>query len=133
MAACLPACLTDRLTDRGSILGVVEAPSCTPVVVCCDSSTCPLATCLLYCARRALHTSPVKPELCLQLQPHALPCPLGYFYSSSGYFSQTHTTACWTAAECISICMYVCVSGQTVHLNMSRAVLSSTHLLTLDD
>lgn len=48
-----------------------------------DSSARPLATLLLWCARRPIASSPVKPELCLQ--PPALLCPLGYFYSGRGY------------------------------------------------
>ena len=69
---------------KGGLFWEWRKPPLTYVVLCRDSSACPLASCRLFCARRALHTSPVKPELCLQ--PPALPCPLGYFYSSRGYF-----------------------------------------------
>lgn len=91
-----------------SILGSEEAPllhSCCPALwlSCLLSGCSPLGT----CARRALHASPpVKPELCLQ--PPASPCSLGYFYSSSGYFCWTHTTASLLAWSCSHVCAWVC-------------------------
>lgn len=77
-----------------------KAPSLTPVVMCCSSSSCPPARCPLCCATRALHTCPVKPELCFLpyamspelflirqwlLLPNPIPQPIGLQLRSEVY------------------------------------------------
>lgn len=74
-ADCLSSCQGHYFKSGGS--PPTPPPHLTPVVMCCNSLTCPLARCLLYYATRALYTYPVKPELCLQ--PYASPSPPGYF------------------------------------------------------
>ena len=89
-----------------------KPPSLTPVVMCCNSSTCPLARCFLCCATRAPHSYPVKPDL--RLQPYALPCPLGYFNPAVTASAKTIPKSIeLELRQCVRVCLCECawVSG----------------------